>query len=284
MRTSAIIFDKNSPIILDCGEFIIRLYHIGLVPSDQPFHAVAHRHEFFEVHYIDSGKGINKSDKGESEEDLRFGTIYLAKPGEIHEHYSQIEDPFAIYFIGFDLLNKDSLEPAENELRAHLTSLSGMHYNAFYLKPVFLKIIQELSDDLFGKEFVIKGLMLQLITELARKNIQADVLNSGITQLDHNVGIQESIQLLLSNPQKKIKLQELADCARMSQSNYRRLFKKYTGQNVNEYIKNFKMNLARELLMSNCSVKDTAYRLGYESPEHFSKAFKKFLGFSPSEI
>lgn len=62
------------------------------------------------------------------------------------------------------------------------------------------------------------------------------------------------------------------------------LLKRETGKTSKEHINLKLMNKAKnQLLNSNTSIKLLAYELGFESPQYFSKLFKKKTGFSPSE-
>ena len=69
----------------------------------------------------------------------------------------------------------------------------------------------------------------------------------------------------------------------VSEAHFIRVFHILTGFTLSEYIRNRRLCIAGEQLNSGRSVLDTAYNVGYESPEAFSKAFKRFHGVSPSE-
>ncbi|GAB2700971.1 hypothetical protein GCM10027018_20360 [Paenibacillus thermoaerophilus] len=63
------------------------------------------------------------------------------------------------------------------------------------------------------------------------------------------------------------------------------LFKKNTGINLWEYVIKLRMEESRRLLLqTDLRRYEIAERVGYESPEHFSKMFKKYYGLSPSEL
>lgn len=71
----------------------------------------------------------------------------------------------------------------------------------------------------------------------------------------------------------------------MSTAHYQRAFSILTGITVSEYIRNRRLSLAAlNLLQYNQSVLDTALTFGYETPEAFAKAFKRFHGISPSDV
>ena len=60
-------------------------------------------------------------------------------------------------------------------------------------------------------------------------------------------------------------------------------FREKTGETIGGFIRNLRMKKARELLESGKdSVLDTAIFVGYSNPGHFSMAFKKMYGYSPS--
>lgn len=63
------------------------------------------------------------------------------------------------------------------------------------------------------------------------------------------------------------------------------LLKSETGKNATDHIHNFILDKAKsELLGSQTSVTDIAYRLGFSYPQHFSKLFKAKTGLSPSQF
>lgn len=68
-------------------------------------------------------------------------------------------------------------------------------------------------------------------------------------------------------------------------SHYQRAFLILTGMNVSEYVRNRRLSLAaQKLTIEKLTVLDTALSLGYESPEAFCKAFKRFHGVNPKDV
>lgn len=62
-------------------------------------------------------------------------------------------------------------------------------------------------------------------------------------------------------------------------------FKMLFGQTVFGYAHQLKMQLSRDMLMTqNMNVNETAELLGYSTPNHFSSAFKKMYGFCPGKL
>ena len=65
---------------------------------------------------------------------------------------------------------------------------------------------------------------------------------------------------------------------------FSKLFKATTGQNFIEYLTQIRMETAKAKLSgSNQSVKEICLSIGYSEPNYFSRSFKKYAGFSPSE-
>lgn len=62
-------------------------------------------------------------------------------------------------------------------------------------------------------------------------------------------------------------------------------FKEMFGTTIFGYIHHTRMNLAKRLLLdSNKTTTEIAYEIGYSSPQHFSKAFKKTFKITPNSI
>lgn len=77
----------------------------------------------------------------------------------------------------------------------------------------------------------------------------------------------------------------LADAAQMSTSHFRYVFRQTTGQAVHAYIVSMRLERARQMLLHHDgTVSEVAYRVGFASPTHFSRAFAKRFGAPPSSI
>lgn len=77
---------------------------------------------------------------------------------------------------------------------------------------------------------------------------------------------------------------DVADHAGFSTDYFNRLFRKYTGYNVMEYLRFSRLSRAARLLrMTDRDVLDIALECGYESHESFTRAFGHQYGRSPSD-
>lgn len=84
----------------------------------------------------------------------------------------------------------------------------------------------------------------------------------------------------LSGP---LSVQEVAQSVNLSPSHFSRLFKGHTGYSPYEYIVLRRLDEAKYLLTdTSLSVKEIAYRVGYNSEENFIHSFQKKVGVSPS--
>lgn len=63
---------------------------------------------------------------------------------------------------------------------------------------------------------------------------------------------------------------------------YRKL-KAITDLSLNNYVKTYKLNKAKELLRSHMNISEVAYAVGFSDRKYFSKEFKKLFGVNPSE-
>ncbi|MGL5380570.1 helix-turn-helix domain-containing protein [Clostridium sp.] len=77
---------------------------------------------------------------------------------------------------------------------------------------------------------------------------------------------------------------DVAKSVNVSYGHFSRAFNVLTKMTVSEYIRNRRLSIAGDLLKnSDKSVLDVSLDVGYESPEAFSKAFKRFHNVNPNE-
>jgi AraC-like DNA-binding protein len=92
-----------------------------------------------------------------------------------------------------------------------------------------------------------------------------------------------ALALLHGEPARHWSVAELASCAAVSRSSLDERFRQVLGQSPIRYLTAWRMHLADELLgTTDLAVFQVARRVGYDSEEAFSRAFKRVRGVSPS--
>lgn len=88
-----------------------------------------------------------------------------------------------------------------------------------------------------------------------------------------------------NNLEGKISYDTAARLACCSTYHFQRMFSYLAGVSLSEYIRRRRLTLAGfELQTGRVKVTDTALKYGYESPEAFSRAFKKLHGVLPASV
>jgi Uncharacterized protein conserved in bacteria len=78
-------------------------------------------------------------------------------------------------------------------------------------------------------------------------------------------------------------LETIAGYAGVSDYHFRKIFFYLSGLTLSEYVKNRKLSEAGKDLQAGERVTDVAFKYGYQSLDGFTRAFKKWSGFLPSE-
>lgn len=107
---------------------------------------------------------------------------------------------------------------------------------------------------------------------------------SEVRQLNYFSLIKKAIQYMEDELLEDISYSDVAKHVYLSNYHFQRVFSLITDITPGEYIRNRRLSLAgQEITLSEVSIGEMAYKYGYESPESFSRAFKRFHGVSPSK-
>ena len=99
----------------------------------------------------------------------------------------------------------------------------------------------------------------------------------------HDPVLAPALALLHREPERHWTVAELASAASVSRSLLDERFRQVLGRSPIKYLTEWRMHLAEELLATTeTGVVAVAHRVGYESEEAFSRAFKRAHGLSPS--
>lgn len=90
--------------------------------------------------------------------------------------------------------------------------------------------------------------------------------------------INKAVDYIEKNLDSKINMDKVANIICQSSSSFQRTFSMVMNISISEYIRRRRMTLAA-IALRNSSVKviDIALKYGYESPESFTRALKKFM-------
>ncbi len=94
--------------------------------------------------------------------------------------------------------------------------------------------------------------------------------------------VEEIIQRHLHNAQFSVGF--LSDQLAMSRVQLYRKVKAITGSTVSEFIRNYRLQLAAQLILSGKTrMTEIALEVGFNNPSYFAEQFKKLFGCNPSE-
>ncbi len=96
--------------------------------------------------------------------------------------------------------------------------------------------------------------------------------------------VESIVQYLRLNYAGEINFSQIAADFSFSASYLTKIFREYTGKPPIRYLIEYRVQIAKGLLMdTNLTVKEVAERTGFVDPFYFSKCFKSYCGFSPSQ-
>lgn len=104
-------------------------------------------------------------------------------------------------------------------------------------------------------------------------------------KLNNNTKPVEIIKTYISNHySEEINLKDISEIVYLNPKYLGDLFKKETGVNYSEYIINYRMDIAKDLLKDvRNRVGEVSEMVGYQDTRHFSKIFKKYVGVTPMQ-
>lgn len=231
----------------------------------------------YQLLYITEGEGVFNSAHAK-DIPLKAGDLFLLFPGEWHTYYPTGKHGWKSYWIGFKGKNVD------DRVKAGFLSVDKPIYHVGFSADIIrlyeeaYKRAQEeapyLQQILAGIVNHLVGLMyaLERSMELSKDHTRVDMINLA------RLRIRESLEVDLT-------IQQIAEDLGVSYSNFRKLFKEFTGISPALYQQDLRLQRAKELLATTTlSIKEIAYRLRFESPDYFSSKFKIKTGKKPSEF
>lgn len=151
------------------------------------------------------------------------------------------------------------------------------------------RLMWQISSELREKKadfmLMAKIRLLNILVELNRFHGEPEMMNSSKnlsrSQLEDMSNVLNYID---NNISEEIILDKIAKMVHMNPSYFSRLFKKYNGLGLSEYVNKKRIQKAIQYLTEDkLSVIDISNRCGYSSLSNFYKTFKKITGKAPTQ-
>lgn len=128
------------------------------------------------------------------------------------------------------------------------------------------------------QESLISTYITNILTEFLYSPVTSDNISTNTSI------IEDSVSYINTHFSKSLSLTALAENANLSLFYFTRLFTKETGFTPHQYLLATRIQAAKFLLKSSdTSVKEIAFRCGFQSESNFCSTFKKREGFTPSQ-
>jgi AraC-like DNA-binding protein len=123
-----------------------------------------------------------------------------------------------------------------------------------------------------------------LVAQVLRFAVVRGLVSSGIFAALSDAHLRRAVLELLRAPEIDWTVEALARKALMSRSAFAARFLSVVGRTPLEFVRDWRMQQATNLLRVGRSVADVAVATGYTSEASFAKAFKRVIGIGPGAV
>ncbi|RZU12640.1 AraC-like DNA-binding protein [Kribbella rubisoli] len=261
-----------------------------------------HTHSFHEVCLAYSGEG--RFNSGDVRYDVQPGSVFLARPGDVHEIESSHTSPLGIAFWGFTFRPGTSgvrtgepasfpptdRHPAARDLSGWWSGLTRpdgpvMSDRAGSLPSLITALAAEAAAPVAGYSTALDALGATLVLETARAFALDEDLAVEPVRRDRGPLVVEAMQRhLRDNLSRQITVRDVAAAAHLSERHAERLFTQQTGASIMSTLRRLRLELAAQLLLDpSLTITEVARACGYSDVRPFSTAFRRKYGRTPGD-
>ena len=222
------------------------------------------------IHYIISGRGVFYC--GPNKFELRAGDIFVIYPGTVVKYVADESDPWHYAWINFrgndskQIFSKMGITPL-----APIKSVECGERMVNIIRTMPTERNADIQTNLGFSQKLYEILLLLMSDGEPEERTE----NSYLTA---------AVRYVKAHYNENISVEGISDHIGISRKYLFAIFKKLKGVSPKEYIIDYRIRRAKELLSNtDISIANVAYSVGYSDPLMFSKMFKIRVGVSPRE-
>lgn len=257
---------------------------------EKSFKSKGESHDFWELVYAEKESVLCTADGNQVR--LNEGEILFHKPNEFHTLSANEKNAPNVIILSF-VCKSEAIKFFENKKFALSPQMVKFIYsildegrktfNIPYSDPN-LKKMKLLPQPTLGGEQLIKNYLEIFLINLLREQTETEQGNATFLPWKElsTKPIDDVTAILKENVYSSLSIDEICSKTAYSKSYLFRIFKAKTGKTIMAYFIELKINQAKQLLRENeLSVREISEKLAFNSPDYFTKTFKRITGFTP---
>ena len=268
---------------------IVMLHYANV---DKNFSYVEEQHNFWELVFCENENFICKTESGEIV--LSESEMYFHKPNEMHSHHADGENSPTIFIVAFDSRSPAMRFFENKKIKVNKSQMRFIYQIVEEAKKTFdipffnpdMKKLTLLPRPTLGGEQLIKNHLELLLIDIMRSLTETEYGNKIFLSENErgNKFISDVIKILKNNVYGRITVDDICKKINYSKAYVFKNFKSATGKSVMDYYNGLKIEKAQSLLLEGeLSVKEISEKLCFDTPNYFTKSFKKSVGITPTE-
>jgi len=209
-------------------------------------------------------------DNAEYEDDTYLGDMYTSIVKMVYDNdVEKIRSFISKHLDGKNVQIRNFAYTYVNILEIMLAEINRSFDDIIEVKEVWKKLVD--FESILSLQNFLENLSICVI----------NVITPNIYRDDDK--IEKVKSFIEKNYQRQISVDEIANNIGFSKRHLQRLFINNEGISIYEYLINYRIEKAKELLSGDTSIKDVAEKVGYSSSIYFSTVFKDKTGYTPKE-
>jgi AraC-like DNA-binding protein len=227
--------------------------------------------EEFQLLYITRGRGAFFS--GGELFRITEGTAFFLLPGVPHWYCPDIDSGWNEYWVGFS-----GAYPEHLVKRGFITKNQPVYKTG--VRNELVEGFHEIRDLADNQPPAFQHRCGSVVINLIAKILSFSTAQEQGSETDKLIS---SARILFEeNLYTSLGMDEIVKSLKVDYGWFRGIFKSYTGLSPYQYFLQMKINKAKQILQTGeLTVKETAYKLGFENQYYFSRIFKNKTGISP---
>jgi AraC-like DNA-binding protein len=243
-----------------------------------------HYHPQFELVYVEADAGIRHVGthiSGYTQSDLVFigGNLpHLNFDYRLRSEYHQIVIQLRTNFLG------EAISIAPEFTTIHQLFKSADYGIAFYgeTKQIVAQKLKELEGLGSFEQLMQLISIFQILAETSERSILNSDLSSKEFILKDKIRMGAIYEYIDAHYDQKPDVNQVAAKVHLTTPAFCRYFKRQTNMTFTDFVNQYRIERAKNLLMQDQNVTETCYAVGFESISYFNKLFNKVVGENPS--